>query len=87
MLGETPVWVDTPRGQVEGRIIQPAETPRSYEVEVPSGARRNRAHIQIQSSVQHSNVGQQSPATNRGSTRVSRIHEGTAPGPPEYLCF
>ena len=37
-----------PRYAVEGRVVQPAETPRSYIVETPSGdVRRNRNQLNI----------------------------------------
>ena len=34
---DLPVWVQTGDNQIPGRIIQPANTPRSYIVDVPSG--------------------------------------------------
>ena len=86
--GETPVWVDTSRGQVQGRIVQSAGTPRSYQVEVPSGViRRNRAHVRVRSTARSSDVSCQPSASYPGATRVTRSKDGTAPGPPTYLRY
>ena len=42
---DTPVWIN---GQTPGRILSPANTPRSYMVSTPTGeTRRNRRDLQI----------------------------------------
>ena len=42
------VVITTENTPVEGRVVQPAETPRSYIVETPSGdVRRNRSQLNI----------------------------------------
>ena len=42
------VWVRTEDRQVPGRVLQPANTPRSYTVEAPSGiVRRNQSHLSL----------------------------------------
>ena len=43
----TPVFVNTPRGrQITGTVIRKIPSPRSYQVETPSGTiRRNRLHL------------------------------------------
>ena len=43
----TPAWVSNPSGErSQGHVIAPANTPRSYVVETPTGeVRRNRSHI------------------------------------------
>ena len=52
LTDETQVWVDTPSGPVPGSVVQHANTPRSYRVQVPSGqVRRNRRHLRIRGPV------------------------------------
>ena len=47
------VWVDTPTGQESGKIVGPADSPRSYHVEVPSGeVRRNRSQLRPRTEAQ-----------------------------------
>ena len=42
------VWVDTRGRQVPGQIVQPANTPRSYLVDTPSGQiRRNHRDLRV----------------------------------------
>ena len=44
----TAAWVTTGNQQTTGRIVSPAETPRSYMVETPTGQfRRNRQHLRV----------------------------------------
>lgn len=85
---ETPVWVDTPRGQIPGRIAGQAGTPRSYRVEVQSGTvRRNRVNLRPRDSNTHLPQAT-SPAQPQGfRVRTTRSHDGTAPGPPDYLRY
>ena len=40
------VWVQTRNGKIAGRVIQPAATPRSCIVQIPTGQlHRNRSHL------------------------------------------
>lgn len=82
---ETKVWVDTPSGQVPGSVVQHADTPRSYHVQVPSGqVRRNRRHLRIRGPVKTNTS--KSRVHQPQSTRLkTRSCDGTAPGPPDYL--
>ena len=42
------VWITSEDRLVEGRVIQPAESPRSYLIETPSGVvRRNRSYLNV----------------------------------------
>ena len=42
----TRVWIETDNGRTAGRVISPAETPRSYVIETPTGQpQRNRHQI------------------------------------------
>ena len=43
----TPVWVSSPKGErSQGHVIAPANTPRSYVVETPTGeVKRNSSHL------------------------------------------
>ena len=82
--GETPVWVNTPGGQVPGRVVQPASTPRSYQVEVRSGTIwRNRTDLRFRAAEPAATT--TTPGSPR--SRVTRSQDGTAPGPPNYLHY
>ena len=43
---DTILWITSGDQPVEGRVVLPAETPRSYIIETPSGrVRRNHLHF------------------------------------------
>ena len=45
---DTEVWITSESQPVHGRVIAPAETPRSYKVETPTGqVHRNRSHLNV----------------------------------------
>ena len=47
----TPVWITTEGGPVEGTVVSQADRPRSYVVETPTGRiERNRYHIRVKPS-------------------------------------
>ena len=82
--------ITTEKQPVEGRVVEPAEAPRSYIVETPSGeVRRNRSQLNIvpeHSSTVEPEVGS-SPTSVREQPRriVTRSQTGTAIRPPERL--
>lgn len=56
---ESPVWVSTQQKQVPGTVLEPADTPRSYILDTPTGqVRRNRCDIRMRpTSSEHKNEG------------------------------
>ena len=79
---DTSVWVTTDHNRTEGRIAGPANAPRSYMVNTPSGqVRRNRAHLTIRPEEQqheHTTQKHRSPIQTRART-------GTPILPPDRL--
>ena len=78
------VWVTTRDQQQPGRVISPADTPRSYWVGTQSGQiRRNRQHLRNKPSAPiSSTVPDQETSTNRVMTRTQT---GTAIRSPEWF--
>ena len=83
--GQT-VWVETWGQQTPGRVVQAANTPRSYTVETPMGqVRRNRTHLRICTEVPMSTAEEESPTMpNRP---VIRTQSGTVIQPQDRLRF
>ena len=81
---DTQVWVDTPNGQIPGRVIEQSQEPRSYRVEVPSGeVRRNRVQLRSRAETRENT---QTQETNR--TRVStRSQSGVVTNRPNYFGY
>ena len=52
----TPVWITTEGGPVEGTVVSQADRPRSYVVETPTRrVERNRYHIRVKPSATEGN--------------------------------
>ena len=78
----TPVWVDTPHGQVPGSIVTTSTQPRSYQVDTPSGeVRRNRVQLRLRGETETNETDVPPVPTERNT----RSKTGSAPGPPDYL--
>ena len=81
----TPVWVRTKDRPDPGRVIQSADTPRSYLVEVPSGTvRRNQSHL---SRRPEADSPQSIPETPERRVIATRLQTGTHVGPPSRLTY
>jgi transposase InsO family protein len=84
---DDPVWVNTQGRQTPGNIVQPANTPRSYVIEVPSGqVRRNRSNLNPrlpESTQPTTNV----PANEEPSRRTTRSQTGVPIHPPDRLTY
>ena len=83
---DTNVWITSGDRPVEGRVVHPAETPRSYIVETPSGrVRRNRVHLNPMpndatddATIDHTQRPSRDPI-------MTRTRTGTAIHPPDRL--
>ena len=81
----TPVWVHTQDRPDPGRVIQSADTPRFYLVEVPSGTvRRNQSHLSRRPEADSS---QSNPETLERRVIATRSQTGTHVGPPSRLTY
>ena len=84
----TVVWVTTNDQCSPGRIVSPADAPRSYIVETPSGQiRRNRAHLTPLPSAQltaPTNSNESAPPANRSPIQT-RSRTGTTITAPDRL--
>ena len=86
---DTPVWITSEGRRIEGRVVSPAKSPRSYLVETPSGVvRRNRVHLNVKPEI----VLEPEPVTSEPSTDqlqpnriVTRSQTGSSARPPERL--
>ena len=80
---DTPVWIN---GQTPGRILSPANTPRSYMVSTPTGeTRRNRRYLQIIPGVLPSSEPNDSITTR--SPVMTRSRSGVVLVPPKRLSY
>ena len=87
LLNDLQVWVNTPNDQVPGRIVEPAPTPRSYRVELPSGEiRRNRLHLREKSGGT-TNSEETSTAGTPSKVIATRSRTGTVINPPDRLIY
>ena len=88
--------VTTDQHRVPGRVIQPAQTPRSYIIETPSGdIRRNRSQLNIvpEPTATSDVIPDSSQVTTSGATSVqvepskiiTRSMTGTKTIAPDYL--
>ena len=83
------VWITSGQQPATGTVIQPADTPRSYIVNTPSGQiRRNRQHLNIvptqQEPTDQTNPPDQTVIPIRDPI-VTRSRSGTAILPPDRL--
>ncbi len=79
---DTPVWVDTPHGQVPGSIVTTSTQPRSYLVDTQSGeVCRNREQLRLRGETDTNETNVAPVPTERNT----RSKTGSAPGPPNYL--
>ena len=79
----TPVWARTRDRPHPGRVIQSADTPRSY-LEVPSGTVQiNQSHL----SRRPEDSTQSTPETPERCVIVTRSQTGTHVGPPSRLTY
>ena len=80
------VWVTSEDRHVEGRVVQPATSPRSYLVETPSGiVRRNRWHLNVVPKNLESGTNEQSGNEAQPNRIVTRSQTGSSAKPPERL--
>ena len=87
---ETSAWIRSDRGSVQGKVVSPANTPRSYIVDTPSGqVRRNRNQLTVvpQQQPPVNNQQQNGADTNQEPPRriCTRSQTGTMIHPPERL--
>ena len=82
----TEVWITTDSGPVSGRVISPADRPRSYVVETPSGQiERNRSQLTV-APRENSETNHQPEIETETSHRImTRSRTGTAINPPDRL--
>lgn len=85
---DTDVWVTTDDNRISGRVRGPADTPRSYLVETPSGQiRRNRVQLNPMPHTQtHGPTEPVNPVSNENHSPImTRSRTGTRINPPERL--
>ena len=83
---DTEVCVRTDGQTVEGRVIRPVETPRSYIVETPTGeVRRNRSQINVTPSGNENRNDQnyEQPEIEPQRTITTRSQSGIGIRPPD----
>ena len=86
---DSSVWITSEGEHAEGTVISPANSPRSYPIDTPTGTvRRNHQHLNVAPSLPSENAETQ-PETeqNTETTRriVTRSQTGTVVKPPEQL--
>ena len=85
---EETVWVHTQDRTDPGRVIGPANTPRSYIIQTPSGVvRRNQFHITPRPAVDNSENVTQSEHDSGCDRVTTRSQTGTRVGPPPRLTY
>ena len=88
---ETAVWVKTGDQTVQGQVTSSADTPRSFNVEVPSGSlRRNRHHLTVipEDNAQVTSAEEEhEPTTSEAQPHriMTRSQTGTPIQPPQRL--
>ena len=89
---DTKVWITSEGDRVEGRVVSPAKSPRSYVVDTPTGVvRRNRQHLNVdpektENPEPETNTEQSQPQSQTEPNRiVTRSQTGTVVKPPERL--
>jgi transposase InsO family protein len=88
LLPDESVWVHTQNRKDPGCTIGPADTPRSYLVQTPSGVvRRNQSHLTPRPSIINTDETPQ-PTPEPSQDRVStRSQTGVQIGPPSRLTY
>jgi hypothetical protein len=86
---DTRVWITSEGDHVEGRVVSPANSPRSYVVDTPTGVvRRNRQHLNVapeKSEDSESESNKPSTEQSQPNRIVTRSQTGTVVKPPERL--
>ena len=84
---DTNVWITTDGHCVTGKTVAPADTPRSYFIETPSGeVRRNRSQLNVSpSNVNSSNSNDTPTAVETPTPIMTRSKTGTPILPPNRL--
>ena len=83
ITSDTPVWITSGDDPVPGRVVSPANTPRSYVVDTPSGlVRRNRQHLNETQPPQKVTDAEANPARSPIQTR---LRSGATLHPPDRL--
>ena len=89
---DTEVWITTESEPQSGKVISPADRPRSYIVETPSGqVERNRSQLTVKPSDDQQNLGNseinQQPVIGNAHPRtiLTRSRTGTVVNPPNRL--
>ena len=89
---DTEVWITTESEPQSGKVISPADRPRSYIVETPSGqVERNRSQLTVKPSDDQQNLGNseinQQPEIGNAHPRtiLTRSRTGTVVNPPNRL--
>lgn len=84
---DTEVWITTDAEPIRGRVLSPADTPRSYNVETSSGVvRRNRSQLNIVPNIDSDNSQAKQPETETPPRRIlTRSQTGVTIQPPNYL--
>ena len=77
------VWVNTGGRQVPGQIVQPANTPRSFLVNMPSGqVRRNQRDLRVRSE-----ESTDTELETRPRSITTRSRSGITVRPPDRLTY
>ena len=81
ILNDTDVWITTNDRPIAGKVTSPANTPRSYHIDTPSGQlRRNRSQVNIRQESQ-----QDPSSTQCRSPVMTRSRTGAGVIPPDRL--
>jgi transposase InsO family protein len=84
LLPDETVWVRTRNATEPGRVIQPAQTPRSYVVQTPSGQlRRTQSHLSRRPSADTN----PSHSSTDSHQIVTRSQSGASVRPPPRLMY
>jgi len=81
----TDVWITSESQPIQGRVISPAKSPRSYVVATPSGqVHRNRSHLNVMPESQETE-NQETRTESSPNVIMTRSRTGTEIRPPERL--
>jgi len=79
----TDVWITSESQPIQGRVISPAKSPRSYVVAMPSGqVHRNRSHLNVMPESQGTE-NQETRTESSPNVTMTRSRTGTEIRPPE----
>lgn len=83
---DSEVWVTSDNTAVRGRVINPADTPRSYLVETPTGeVQRNRQHLNVVPDHPANEPAESTNKTESPNRIMTRSRTGTLVKPPQRL--